>query len=71
MVNEFKGLKLRCKDDQLINGNVCPVPDGDVALKGFDMDDWTVGSAIGILIALAVGFRLIGYLSLRYLAKKL
>ena len=66
MLNEFQGLELRCKDSQYIEpGHVCPVPNGDIALKGFDMDGFTVGSACGALIAISFFFRIVGYIGIR------
>lgn len=73
--NEFEGLKLYCKEWQYTedsNGELrCPIEKGEQVLQLYGLDDsFTIGECIAILAAIIVGLRILGYLALRFVAKK-
>lgn len=45
----------------------CPITSGEELIVKYGYDQYTIGSCIGYLVVLIVGFRLIGYISLRFI----
>ncbi len=60
-INELTDLKLDCP-----SGN-CKYTTGEQIMKDFGYDEFSIGFCIGISFLLIFGFRLIGYLGLRYI----
>ena len=61
-INELKGLTITCP-----KGTKCQYTSGDQIMADNGYDDYSIGMCIGVLIALIIGFRFIGYVSLRYI----
>jgi hypothetical protein len=61
-LNELHGLELSCPV-----GTVCQFTNGAQITEFYGYNDYTIGFCAGILVVLIVGFRLIGYLGLRFI----
>ena len=65
-LNEFSGLTFRCTAQELSNnGGTCPITSGESALAFIGISqDTSIGKLVGLLVCIAVVFRLIGFFSL-------
>jgi hypothetical protein len=74
IINEFSGLKFHCTADQYVdidNGKkICPIVSGDKVIDNLGFSNLTVGWSVFALFVITFVFRLLGYLALRFLAKK-
>lgn len=61
-LNFLQDLKVECD-----TGKTCLINSGEDIIKNLGYDEYTIGACFGYLIVLIVGFRLIGYLGLRFL----
>lgn len=63
--NEFIGLKLKCTDDQLVNGS-CPFTTGEQVLDSLDLTELEYVADMAIIFGFIVLYKLLLYLVLRY-----
>eukprot|EP00281_Chroomonas_sp_CCMP1168_P022996 CAMPEP_0206228544 /NCGR_PEP_ID=MMETSP0047_2-20121206/9226_1 /ASSEMBLY_ACC=CAM_ASM_000192 /TAXON_ID=195065 /ORGANISM="Chroomonas mesostigmatica_cf, Strain CCMP1168" /LENGTH=645 /DNA_ID=CAMNT_0053651795 /DNA_START=134 /DNA_END=2071 /DNA_ORIENTATION=- len=71
---EFRGLKIRCTDDQLMANPTCqadqpmcfcPITEGEQILKNLNLDEgMSRDEAVWALLGLFIGFTLLGYVAL-------
>jgi ATP-binding cassette subfamily G (WHITE) protein 2 len=61
-LNELSGLKLECPAS-----GPCPIPDGETVINQLGLDQLTIGTCVGALVAMIVGFRIIAYFGIRYI----
>lgn len=66
--NELTGLTFTCAEHQKIGGQ-CPIPNGEAMLARLGMESVNIWENVGILIAIFVALRILGYLALKYLQK--
>jgi ATP-binding cassette subfamily G (WHITE) protein 2 len=67
-LNELSGLTLICTEKQLVKG-VCPITSGEFTIDLLGLDQLTIGSCAGGLVAFIVGTRFVAYLGIRFLKK--
>lgn len=71
-INEFKDLSLKCNEEELARfNNTCFIVKGSQVIANANMDEDNFKPFFGAIIALAVGFRFIAFLSLRAYTKRL
>ena len=61
-LNLLKHLQIKCD-----TGSTCTITSGQQLIDQFGYNEYSIGSCVGYLIVLIFGFRLIGYLGLRFL----
>jgi hypothetical protein len=61
-LNRLNGLKIECD-----TGSTCSINTGQDIIDIYGYDEYTIDACFGYLIVLIVGFRLIGYLGLRFM----
>ena len=68
MINQFGDLPLTCTPSQLVKGK-CPYTNGNQILElyGYNKPPLTITHCAGMLFVLIIGYRLIGYLGLRFI----
>lgn len=68
MINQFQDLTLTCTSKQLVKG-VCPITNGNQVLAqyGYNSPPLTITHCAGMLFVLIIGYRIIGYLGLRFI----
>lgn len=64
-LNEFRNLPLTCTNQEE-KDNCCFFKDGNDVISTLEYDQYSIGSCIGSMIALYIGFRFLAYVALRY-----
>lgn len=73
---QFENQTFTCSDDEKVPiqnepGQLeCRIPDGATQLKLLDFDGTDVGANLGVLFAMWVGLRTVGFICLWYQARK-
>lgn len=62
-LNHLSGLRIDCDTG---DGTDCAVTSGQQLIDQYGYNQYTIGGCVGYLFVLIVGFRLIGYLGLRF-----
>jgi len=69
-INEFEGLVITCTSSQLLSNGQCPYTNGEQILDLYNFTSESKWFDLGLMVALAIIYRIIGYFVLRFTHKK-
>jgi len=69
-INEFEGLTLTCTSSELLSNGSCAYTNGEQVLELYNFSSESKWFELGLMVALAVIYRIIGYFVLRFHIQK-
>lgn len=69
-INEFEGLVITCTSSELLSNGNCPYTNGEQILELYNFTSESKWFELGLMVALAVIYRIIGYFVLRFHIQK-